>query len=99
MVNGRDEQRERCGGCCVGLVYGVALPCDAIACFAVCFVVLPLAADCLMRHSSAYSFSLRLTISSTHTGTYGGMQPLETGQSLYRPICLPMAIARLRCLA
>ena len=36
----------------------------------------------------------RFTIASTHTGTYGGVQPFETGQSRYRPIFSPMAIAR-----
>ena len=41
----------------------------------------------------------RFTISGTHTGTYGGVQPFDTGQSLYNPIFSPMAIARLRCLA
>src|SRR5262245_12828162 len=37
----------------------------------------------------------RFTISGTHTGTYGIMQPFDIGQSLYKPIFSPMAIARL----
>jgi hypothetical protein len=45
------------------------------------------------------SHPCRFTNASIATGAYGGMQPLDTGQSLYRPIFSPMTIARLRSLA
>lgn len=41
-----------------------------------------------------FSHPFRLTNTSTHTGTYGGVQPLDTGQSLYRPIFSPNANAK-----
>jgi hypothetical protein len=31
-------------------------------------------------------------MASTANGAYGGMQPFDTGQVHYRPICSPMAI-------
>jgi len=39
------------------------------------------------------------TIASTATGTYVGMRPFATGQSLYTPIFPPVTIARMRCTA